>query len=60
MPSCSFGTYEQIWENCSVVVSHAGSGVCELTNQTRLGIREAGLKDTGVFQTEGEHSAAVN
>lgn len=32
-------------------VSRAGSGVCELTNQSRLGITEEGLKET-VAKTE--------
>ena len=31
-----------IYHSCSVVVSGAGSGVCELTNQSRLCIQEAG------------------
>lgn len=28
-------------------VSDAGSGVCDLTNHSRLGIRDSGLKETG-------------
>ena len=33
---------------CEVTVTSAGSGVCELTNQSRLGIwEEGGLKETG-------------
>ena len=40
-------------------VTGAGSGVCELTNQRRLGVQvEAGLKETGA-KTEGEHRAAA-
>ena len=31
----------------TIVVSGAGSGVCELTNQSRLGFRRRGLKETG-------------
>ena len=30
-----------------VVISGARSGMCELTNQMRLGICEGGLKETG-------------
>ena len=40
----------------------ADSGVCELTNQSRLGVQERGLKETGAtttFETEGEYSVAV-
>ena len=32
--------------------------VCELTNQSRLGNQEGGLKETGA-KTEGDYSAAV-
>ena len=33
--------------SCYVVFSGAGSSMCELTNQSRLGIWERGLKETG-------------
>ena len=29
----------------------AGSGVYELTNQSRLGIQEGGLKETGAYES---------
>ena len=57
----SFSTYELIYPTCYVVVSGAGSGVCELTNQKTLGILEGGalkrqeLKQRG--NTELQHSA---
>ena len=35
-----------------------GSGVCELTNESRLGIGYF-FKETGVFLTEGERRAAA-
>ena len=34
------------------MVSGAASGMCELTNQSRLGTQEGVLKETGAFQTE--------
>ena len=41
-------------------VTGAGSGVCELTNQRRLGVQvEAGLKETGA-KTEGDDSNSRN
>ena len=36
-----------IEHSCSVVVSWAGSDMCDLTNQSRLGIWGRGLKETG-------------
>lgn len=33
--------------------------MCELTNQSTLGFHEGGLKETGVFQGEGEYRAAT-
>ena len=42
-----FAMGELIPHNYSVVVRGAGSGVFELTNSSRLGIREVGLKETG-------------
>ena len=42
------------------MVIGAGSGMCELTNQSRLDIQKGrGLKETGAFQTDGEQSAAT-
>ena len=38
--SSFFCTWEFIKQSCSVVVSGAGSDMCELTNQSRLGIQE--------------------
>ena len=35
------------------MVSGAGSGVCELTNQSRLGIRDRCLKETGAKTHKG-------
>ena len=32
-----------------VIVSRAGSGMCELTNQSRLSIWKGGLKETGAI-----------
>ena len=39
------------WHSCSVVVSGAGSGMCNLTNQRRLGIQMGRLKEA-VAETE--------
>ena len=50
------------WKHNRGKVCGADSGVCELTNQSRLGVQERGLKETGAtttFETEGEYSVAV-
>ena len=36
-------------------VSCAGSGVCEPTNQSTLGIKETGAKKKGASQADREH-----
>ena len=45
--------------SCSVVVSCTGSGVCEWTNQSLLGVQEEGLKETGA-KTERTWTWAEN
>ena len=45
-----------VQNSCSVVASGAGSGMCELTNQSRLGIQEVGLE---LKLNMGEYSAAA-
>lgn len=40
------------------VIRIAGSGMCKLTNHSRLGIWEGNLKETGA-KPEGEYSAAA-
>ena len=37
-------THKLIWHSCSVVVSGAGSGVCEPTNQSRVSLQDEALK----------------
>ena len=52
--------YEHTTELTGDIISGTGSGVCELTNQSRLDIEEEGLKGTGaktMFHTE--YSAAA-
>ena len=38
-----------IYHSFSVVVSGATSGMCELTNGSRLGIQEGDVKETGAI-----------
>ena len=45
-----------IQHDCFAVVSGLESGMCELTNQSRLSVQEGGLKETGA-KTEVEYRA---